>query len=125
MIQHKKHSTDGKHILIEYMGCDYNILNNVVKIEKILSEAAVSAKMNIIGVLMHQFPVEGVSGVVLISESHLSIHTWPSEGYAAVDCYTCGTEGDPFEAHKWITEAIKATNFKLQLVTRGLTSFDF
>jgi len=125
MANFNKYSTQGRHLMIDYSECEQSILNDVTRIEGMLLGATSAAKMNVIGHIKHSFPVEGVSCIVLIAESHLSIHTWPSQGYAAVDCYTCGLEGNPFDAHEYIREALGSKNFKLRLVTRGLSLFNY
>ena len=81
----------GRHVLAEFYGCSPDILNDTVRIEQIMVNAALEAGAEIREVVFHEFTPQGVSGVVVISESHLAIHTWPELGYAAVDVFTCGT----------------------------------
>jgi len=80
----------GYHILLEFFDCDSKALNDMKGVEKTLTEAAKKAKANIVNVIVHKFNPFGVSGVVVISESHFSIHTWPEYGYAAIDIFSCG-----------------------------------
>ena len=80
----------GRHVLAEFYGCSPEILNDIVKIEKLMVDAALEAGAEVKEVIFHQFSPQGVSGVVVISESHLAIHTWPEFGYAAIDVFTCG-----------------------------------
>ena len=89
--------TLGNHILIEFMNCDPEILNDVAKIEKNMVDAASKAGATVINSTFHHFSPYGVSGVVVIQESHLAIHTWPEWGYSAVDLFTCG------EIDAWIS----------------------
>jgi S-adenosylmethionine decarboxylase proenzyme len=84
-----------------------------------MERAAVAAKTTIVGSFFKPFQPQGVSGVVVVQESHLSIHTWPEVGYAAVDFYTCG-EGDPMDAHKVLLAGLKAQAFEMMQVDRGL-----
>ena len=80
----------GRHILVEFIGCNSEILNDVSIIEKSMVDAAQDAGATVINSTFHHFSPFGVSGVVVIQESHLAIHTWPEYQYAAVDLFTCG-----------------------------------
>ena len=110
--------TLGRHLLVEYRGCAGNILNDYDKIESMLQRAAIAAGATLVGKVFHQFTPIGVSGVVVVQESHISIHTWPEEGYAAVDFYTCG-DCKPERAHELLLEELEATEFELLTVRRG------
>ena len=87
----------GNHILVEFMSCDPHIMNDVSAIERDMVAAAQKAGATVINSTFHHFSPYGVSGVVVIQESHLAIHTWPEYGYAAVDLFTCG------EMNAWIS----------------------
>ena len=87
----------GNHILVEFMNCDPHIMNDVSAIERDMVAAAQKAGATVINSTFHHFSPYGVSGVVVIQESHLAIHTWPEYGYAAVDLFTCG------EMNAWIS----------------------
>ena len=82
--------TLGRHILIEFYNCNEEILASPELIEKHMNKAAKIANATIVNSVFHHFNPYGVSGAVIISESHLAIHTWPEYGYAAVDVFTCG-----------------------------------
>lgn len=96
--------TLGRHILAEFYDCDSNVLNNVKLIEDSMAEAARVAGATIVQKTFHHFSPYGVSGVVVISESHLAIHTWPEFGYAAVDLFTCGDTVDPMVSYNHLKE---------------------
>lgn len=110
----------GRHILAEIYGCDSNILNDKEAIEKIMVESALKSGAEIREVAFHKFNPQGVSGVVIISESHLTIHTWPELGYAAVDVFTCGDKINPWDACNYMTELLHAKNMNASEVKRGL-----
>lgn len=112
--------TYGRHFLVEYHGCDASVLDNMELLERSLRRAAQAAKAHVINALFHRFMPHGVSGVVVIQESHLSIHTWPESGYAAVDFYTCG-ECMPQLAHDVLLAALAAESFELLEIERGTT----
>lgn len=82
----------GKHWLVEFYGCPPVRLSGVKEVEQILCEAASEAGATIVETRFHQFAPWGVSGIVIIQESHLSIHTWPEHGFAAFDLFTCDAE---------------------------------
>lgn len=119
-----EHPTIGHHYIVEASGCDPKIIGNINKVQEILVKAAEIAGVKVWAVTFNIFPPNGVSGVVVISESHISIHTWPERGYAALDIYTCGGEGDPEEATIWAVEQFGATNYHITEITRGLDEGD-
>jgi S-adenosylmethionine decarboxylase len=110
----------GRHILAEIYGCDSDILNDREMIEKIFVDAALESGAEVREVAFHKFSPQGVSGVVVISESHLAIHTWPELGYAAVDVFTCGDRVNPWDACNYITEKFKADHVTASEVKRGI-----
>lgn len=81
---------EGKHIIIDGFECDSLHLNNVTFLEKLCKKAALDAGMEILYSYFHQFQPQGVTGMLVLSTSHISIHTWPEERYASFDLYTCG-----------------------------------
>jgi S-adenosylmethionine decarboxylase len=109
----------GRHILCEAYGCDPEVLNNRAKVESIMVEAALEAGAEVREVAFHQFSPQGVSGVVVISESHLSIHTWPEYGYAAIDVFTCGNTVDPWNACNYLTKLFGAKDVESTEIQRG------
>lgn len=80
----------GRHFTIEYSQCDSEILNDVKKLEVIFTQTAKNSGATVISSNFNAFNPIGVSGVVIIAESHFTVHTWPEFGYAAVDIFTCG-----------------------------------
>ncbi|MDA8193328.1 MAG: adenosylmethionine decarboxylase [Thermaerobacter sp.] len=110
----------GRHILAEIHGCDAAILNNRTAVEQVLVEAALKAGAEVREVAFHKFSPQGVSGVVVISESHLAVHTWPEYGYAAVDVFTCGDSVNPWDACNYIVEQFRAQNFTASETLRGV-----
>lgn len=109
----------GRHVLAEVYDCDPKVLNDHKLIEDILIEAAKEAKATIVETIFHKFNPHGVSGVVVIAESHLTVHTWPEYGYAALDMFTCGEEVDPWVAFKYVAKKLKSKNYKTMEIKRG------
>ena len=110
----------GRHILCEAYGCDPEVLDNLKLVEEVMVKAALRAGAEVREVAFHRFSPQGVSGVVVISESHLAIHTWPELGYAAIDVFTCGDTVDPQVACDYLIESLRATDVTETLVARGV-----
>ena len=109
----------GHHLLTEFYGCDHDILNDVGQIKDLMDQAAVLSGASIVESIFHRYSPHGVSGVVVIEESHLAIHTWPEYGYAAVDLFTCGDTVDPWKAHEFLKESLAPQSTSTQEVKRG------
>ena len=84
----------GKHWIIDCYDCDRDVIDDPALVEPIMLEAARRAGATVMGSHFHTFEPQGVSGVVIIAESHLAIHSWPEYRYAAVDVFTCGESID-------------------------------
>lgn len=111
--------TMGRHVISELWGCDFEKLNNLVKIEQIFVDAALRSGAEVREVAFHKFAPQGVSGVVIISESHLTIHSFPEHGYASIDVYTCG-DLDPNIAANYIADALGAETRENVELPRGM-----
>lgn len=85
-----------------------------------MKEAAIVSNATIVTSCFHKFNPWGVSGAVIIQESHLTIHTWPEYGYASVDLFTCGDTVNPWLAFKYLEDALKAERSESTEVARGL-----
>jgi len=109
----------GRHILAELTGCDPERLEQVGHVREAMVDAALAAGALVVGESFHHFSPHGVSGVVVISESHLAIHTWPEYGFAAVDLFTCGDAVDPWTALDRLKEAFGAQQTSAMEVRRG------
>ncbi len=110
----------GRHILAEFTGCDGELLNDIQAIKSILKEAARQADATIVDSVFHRYNPHGLSGVVVIAESHISIHTWPEYGYAAADFFTCGEQVDPWKACHYMKESLRCTDMAVREVHRGI-----
>lgn len=108
----------GRHILVEFTGCLADVLNDVTVIEQSMVEAAQIAGATVISSNFHHFSPWGVSGVVVIQESHLAIHTWPEYKYAAVDLFTCGETVDPWVSFEHLKKVFGA-NYSAIEMNRG------
>lgn len=114
----------GKHLLLELKDCDREILNNLDLLKTIMSAAATEAGATLLDESFHQFNPHGVSGVVIIAESHLFIHTWPENGYAAVDIFTCGDTVKPEKAAQILVNKLDSKNHTILELQRGILDTD-
>ncbi len=110
----------GRHLLVELQDCDKEALNDLGFLREAMLTAAIDCGAEVLGDSFHRFSPQGVSGVVIIAESHLSIHTWPEHGYAAVDIFTCGTTVRPEKAAEVLVEKLGSQNHSLKEIQRGL-----
>lgn len=110
--------TVGAHVLADFWGCQFEKLDDAVYLMDCLRKAAQDAKMTILGELNHKFEPQGFTGILLLSESHISIHTYPEQGYAAIDVFTCGS-GMTQKAIDYLREALQPTHVQEMVVRRG------
>ena len=111
----------GRHIMMDLQGCDADKLDDSEYIRDVLEKAAVAAKATIVKTVFHRYLPQGVTGFCLVQESHLSIHTWPEYGFAAVDIFMCGQEGDPQKALEYIRTALGGEEGQVMEIARGET----
>ena len=109
----------GIHIMAEYSGCDQSLINDVVYIEEVMLKSAKESGAAVISSSFHHFSPYGVSGVVVIQESHIAIHTWPEYQFASVDIFTCGDTVDPWKAYEFLKTALNAGNGTAIKMSRG------
>ena len=110
----------GKHLIVELYGCSFERTNDPVQVEEILIEAVKLSNATIVKPVFHHFSPHGVSGVVVIAESHFTIHTWPEYGYCALDIFTCGDQIDSEGSLRFLKEAFHAHNLSVMEVQRGM-----
>ncbi len=115
----------GTHLLIDLKDCNPEILDNLEEVRDAMVSAAREAQATIVDVSFNEFNPIGISGMVIIAESHLSIHTWPEYGYAAVDIFTCGDQIEPQVAAQYLIERFRCKNASVAEMKRGtLSPFD-
>ena len=111
--------TRGRHLLIEFRGCDGTVLDDANALQTLMERAARAARATIVDSVFHTFSPHGVTGVVVVEESHFSIHTWPEHGYVAVDVYTCG-DCEPERAREVLAAGLGADSSEWMLIERGI-----
>ncbi len=109
----------GTHVLLELRDCDPQLLDDLAHIRQEMLRAASSVDAHVVGESFHQFTPQGVTGILSIAESHISIHTWPEHGYAAADIFTCGDHTMPERAAAVIIEALRCRNPEITQIHRG------
>lgn len=109
----------GKHALVEFYRCSPQILNNADALEEIVLRALKTAGTSVINSFFHKFSPHGITGIIIIAESHFAIHTWPEFRYAAVDLFTCGDSIDNLRAMELIKDEIQSGHYSLMEISRG------
>ena len=115
----ERHGALGTHLLVELNDCNPSRLDDMPLVRRSLLRAADEAGATIVGEVFHKFSPIGVTGIVCIAESHISIHTWPEHAYAAVDIFTCGEDFKPRKAANFIAESLQARQCTVTEVKRG------
>ena len=110
----------GKHLLLELQDCNREVLNDLDFLRSTMLAAATECGATVLGESFHYFSPQGVSGVVIIAESHLSIHTWPEYGYAAADIFTCGDTVQPEKAAQRVIKELNAGSHSVLEIQRGI-----
>lgn len=110
----------GLHILMEFHECEPQRLDDLTLLKTTMSEAAIASGATIIKSVFHQFSPQGVTGVVVVAESHIAIHTWPEKNYAAVDYFTCNENMDYKKVFNIIAEVIGSKTNNYKCIERGV-----
>ncbi len=112
----------GRHVLVDLWDCDRQLLDNRACLVELLRLAAEASHATVLQVTSHQFEPQGITALALLAESHISIHTWPEYGYAAVDILTCGQAMDPQVGAEVIKQALGAKVANMTTIQRGVQS---
>lgn len=111
----------GRHLLLDLYGCDADALNDEPLLRNSIVEVAEIAGATVIETTSHAFIPQGVTALALLAESHISIHTWPEAGYAAVDIFTCGKNMDPRKCVPLLRKKLQATEWTERCIDRSIT----
>lgn len=112
----------GNHMLAEYYGCNTSLLNDMDLLKQIMISAADIAGATIVDTSFHAYSPVGISGIVVVKESHFAIHTWPEYGYAAIDLFTCSLKMNYHKAFYFLKEKLQANYTDYQIIRRGKLS---
>ncbi|MBM5799403.1 MAG: adenosylmethionine decarboxylase [Cyanobacteria bacterium K_DeepCast_35m_m2_023] len=121
---HQANTSDtvGKHCILELYACNQDRLNDEAFLRDAITDAAKRAGATLLHLVTHHFEPQGVTGLALLAESHISIHTWPESGYAAVDVFTCGDHTMPEKACQVLIDELQAGDHKLTSFRRETPS---
>lgn len=108
------------HIIAEFCGCKSNLISRSKIVKRILDDAVKRSKLTPIRSYFHQFSPYGVTGFILLKESHISIHTWPEYNYAAIDLFGCGDRKNILDAHRFLVRALKPAHVRVKEIKRGV-----
>jgi len=109
----------GVHCILELHGCPAELLDDLVFIQRAIEQGSQAAHSSLLHIASHKFSPQGVTAVGLLAESHLSIHTWPERGYAAVDIFTCGGHTQPERACDVLVQLFQPRSYNLMVLSRG------
>lgn len=109
----------GKHGILECYGCKFEVLNDEQLFLDAFKKAVKEARMTLLNLSSHKFEPQGLTALALLSESHMSVHTYPELGYAAIDVFTCGDEGSPEKAVEVLLSILKPTRHDVKFLPRG------
>ena len=110
----------GRHLILDLYRCDSEVLDDYEKLVDVLTQALVLSRATVLQVVGHRFQPQGVTLLVLLAESHASIHTWPDERYAAIDFYTCNSMTDTEGIKALLKKELKAESFIEREITRSI-----
>jgi S-adenosylmethionine decarboxylase len=119
-----EYSTYGRHIVVDVWRVDFALLNNVDFLQKIMKDAGEKCLATVLSVAYEKFDPYGGTVIVILSESHLSIHTYPEKGFAAIDCYTCGKNTEPNIAINYLIDKLKPKELYTKTLIRGLKKIE-
>ena len=110
----------GKHLLLELKECNPKLLDDLDYVRKAMLLAVEKVGASVVGETFHRFDPQGVTGVLAIAESHLSVHTWPEYAYAAADIFTCGSSVDPELAAQVLIDRLESRSPSISVIRRGV-----
>jgi len=117
-------TTLGYHWIVDLHGCPSDLLDDHELIRSRLKETTDRFGLTLLNIVSNQFEPQGVTAIGLLAESHMSIHTWPEHGYAAIDIFTCGSEARLKSACRFIADALQAQSCSVLRLRRGLLNHD-
>lgn len=118
-VNNMEYSTNGRHVIVDAWGVDFRKLDNLETLEKTMRAGASRSGATVLSSQSKQFEPNGVTILLLLSESHFSIHTYPEKGFAGIDCYTCGDTVNPILAVRTLLSYLQPEGVSLKVVERG------
>lgn len=112
---------NGRHLILDLYECDSGILDDYEELQRLLETSLVMANATILRIIGEKFKPQGVTLLALLAESHASVHTWPCEGYCAIDLYTCGDKTQTHRAAEFLKKKLKAKTTEQKELVRSTT----
>jgi len=116
-VNEKKLKYAGIHLIVEFWGG--KIIEDSKEIERILIEATKKAENTPLKVTIHKFNPQGITGVILLAESHIALHSWPEINYLAIDIFTCGEKAFPYKALDYLKNQFRPKRVEIKEIIRG------
>lgn len=113
------HRAEGTHVILDLHGCNKELLNSESVIRNALDESCKLANCKILKKLVYKFQPQGVTGILLLEESHIAIHTYPEHGSCFIDIYTCGDKATPEMAIRFLEDFFESKNMEVKKIHRG------
>lgn len=107
----------GRHLICDFFGA--KIIENPRQLEEILRLAAKKANSTDLEFIAHKFKPQGLTGVLILAESHISFHSWPEKKYLAIDIFTCGKKTKPEKTLSFLKKILKPKKIKIRKIKRG------
>lgn len=111
----------GCNIFADMYGCDASVLDDVEYLRTMMKEAAKRGNMTVVRTIFHRYEPQGITGIVVVKESHIAIHTWPEHAFASVDIFLCGNNSRPYEVLKYIESKLRPARVYTNSIERGLS----
>ena len=116
----KVHLPVGSHLIADVWGCSFDILDNLLLLKDACESACKISGAKMIETTTHKFQPQGVSVIVQLEESHITLHAYPEHGVAFIDIFTCGTKSRPYLAYEYISKVLKPRGASIREIKRGL-----
>ena len=110
----------GYNIFADMYNCDVQVLDDVRYLKRLLKESANAGNMHVVKVFFHIYSPQGITGLVIVKESHIALHTWPEYAFASIDIFLCGDNSDPYRALKYIENGLRPSMVVTKSIQRGV-----
>jgi len=108
-----------RHLLAEYYGCKPDLLDDPDAVHELIVSAAQAAGSAVVGAKLHKFEPQGVTGLLVLAESHLALHTWPEHDFVTAEIFACGERADVHAGHRLLLEVLRPRESDVRVIGRG------
>ncbi len=110
----------GYNLFADMYNCDAQLLDDIRYLRRLLKESAEAGNMHVVKVLFHRYSPQGITGLVIVKESHIALHTWPEYAFASIDIFLCGDNSDPYKTLKYIENGLRPSTVITKSIERGV-----